>query len=195
MNVGIYLYPGAEVLDFSGPFEVFSTAARISGDAVPPFTVFLIGETAEPVAARGGYRVLPDFTVHEHPPVDVLVIAGGVYTDAIRNAPVLQWIRRQRRSASVVATVCTGIFLLAAADETLGCRVTTHWEDIGDLRRMFPRLEVIEGVRWVDAGPVVSSGGISAGLDMSLHLVARLHGDDLAERTAYQMEYIWNRRA
>ena len=130
MNIGIYIYDQAEVLDFSGPFEVFSTASRVCTDAAP-FDVFLVSETDETVVARAGL-------LH-------------------------------------------------------GRKVTTHWDDIADLRNMFPQLDVIENVRWVDQGDLLTSGGISAGIDMSLHLVSKLHSQALAQSTARQMEFAWTK--
>ncbi|WBU42399.1 MULTISPECIES: DJ-1/PfpI family protein [Marinobacter] len=192
MNIGIYIYPEAEVLDFSGPFEVFSTASRLCG-AEAPFSVYLIAENSEAVPARGGYKVLPDYSIKDHPPLDVLIIAGGVHTSEMKNKTVANWIERQAESVEIMATVCTGVFLLANAVQSLSCKVTTHWEDIPELRRLFGQLDVLEGVRWVDEGRIVSSGGISAGIDMSLHLVSRLHSVELAEKTAHQMEFTWTK--
>ena len=108
---------------------------------------------------------------------------------------VIAWIARQLAATPLVASVCTGVFLLARAGLPDGLEVTTHWEDVGDLRRAFPRLRVVEGVRTVEHPRIVTSAGISAGLDMSLGLVARLAGQDLAERTARQLEYAWDARA
>lgn len=104
---------------------------------------------------------------------------------------VIQWISEQAKKASTVASVCTGAFLLAEAGVLTAHRVTTHWEDIAELRTRFPALDVVEGVRWVDEGDVITSGGISAGIDMSLHLVAKLHDEALAHTTARQMEFAW----
>jgi transcriptional regulator GlxA family with amidase domain len=190
VNIGIFIYPDAEVLDFSGPFEVFSTASRLCGTE-NPFSVFLIAEGGATVSARGGYKVLPGYSIEDHPPLDVLIISGGVHTAQMENTTVINWIKRQAESVKLMATVCTGIFLLANAIQTLSCKVTTHWEDIPELRTMFGRLDVLEGVRWVDEGSIVSSSGISAGIDMSLHLVSRLHSEKLAENTARQMEFAW----
>lgn len=190
MNIGIYIYNQAEVLDFAGPFEVFATASRVSSGE-NPFTVFLIAENNEPVVARAGFQVVPHYTINDHPPLDVLMIAGGVHTGEMTKPNVMEWISVQAAAAGIVATVCTGVFLLAEACQDLSGKVTTHWEDANDLRKMFGRLEVAEGVRWVDDGKVVSSGGISAGIDMCLYLVARLHSLELADKTARQMEYFW----
>ena len=192
MNVGIYIYDDAEVLDFSGPFEVFSTAARVS--ATPnPFHVFLVGETGDTVAARNGFRVNPHFSFTDHPPVDLLVVVGGVHLGEMKKPAVLEWIRETSAQAKLVASVCTGAFLLAESGVLSSHKVTTHWEDIPDLRQSYPNLEVLENQRWVDEGDIVTSGGISAGIDMSLHLVGKIHGVELAEKTARQMEFEWTK--
>lgn len=194
MNIGIYIYDQAEVLDFAGPFEVFSTAARVCPDG-DPFTVFLVNETGEMVTARAGFRVASDYGFDHHPAIDVLIVVGGVHTAEMLKAPVIAWIAQQAKAATLVASVCTGAFLLAAAQVITTEPVTTHWEDIPDLRQQFPNLDVKEGIRWVDTETVVTSGGISAGIDMSLYLVSKLHSQALAEETARQMEFDWSRTA
>ncbi len=191
MNIGIYIYDNAEVLDFSGPFEVFSTAVRVS-KAPDLFRIYLIGETGRSVAARAGFKVIPDYSIHNHPELDLLVVVGGVHSGEMEKINVMNWLKQQHDQVPLVATVCTGIFLVANATDLSNVRVTTHWEDIADLRQQFPTLRVKEDIRWVDAGSLVSSGGISAGIDMSLYLVSRLHSRELAEKTARQMEYDWN---
>lgn len=192
MNVGIYIYDNAEVLDFSGPFEVFSTATRVSKNP-DLFRVYLIGETGGIVTARAGFKVIPDYSIHNHPPLDLLVVVGGVHTGEMEKNNVMAWIKQQRTQVALTATVCTGIFLLAKATDLSNIKVTTHWEDIPDLRQQFPDLNVQENIRWVDEGNLVSSGGISAGIDMSLYLVGRLYNRNLAEKTARQMEYDWQK--
>lgn len=190
MNIAILIYDQAEVLDFSGPFEVFTTASRLC-QAERPFNVFLIGESGQAVTARAGYRVVPNYGFHDHPPVDVLIVPGGVHTEAMRNPRMIRWIAQQEQNALLAASVCTGVFLLAAAGVLTHQNVTTHWEDIDGLREEFPELTVHPATRWIDEGRIVTSAGISAGIDMSLHLVGRLHSIDLAEKTARQMEYDW----
>lgn len=194
MNIGIYIYNNAEVLDFSGPFEVFSTASRICQDE-EPFNVFMISQSGNTITARGGYKVTPNHGFDEHPVIDVLIVVGGVHNDEMHIPPVISWISSQAIKAKVVASVCTGTFLLAQARVIKKHKVTTHWQDITDLKRMFPMLEVVEGVRWVDEGKVITSGGISAGIDMSLHLVSKLYSEDLAENTARQMEFSWTKNS
>jgi len=193
MNVAIYIYDDAEVLDFSGPFEVFSTANRLAQSAV--FNVFLVSQEQPAVNARGGFQVQANYSFDNHPPIDVLLISGGVHDAQLKNAPVIEWIAQQDKQAKKMASVCTGAFLLAQAQVLTAQKVTTHWSDIAQLRTLFPRLEVVENVRWVDQGRVVTSAGISAGIDMCLHLVSQLESIELAEQTARQMEFSWAQRA
>lgn len=191
MNIGIYVYPNAEVLDFAGPFEVFSTANRLA-ERKDAINVFLVSEKPGLLLARGGLQITPHYSFADHPDIDVLLVVGGVHDEEMSKAPVLAWIAAQSASSKITASVCTGVFLLAGAGVVTDQRVTTHWQDIADLKMQFPALQVCEGVRWVDCGAVVSSAGISAGIDMSLHLVARLCSLDLARQTAKQMEFDWS---
>ncbi len=192
MNVGILLFDDVEVLDFAGPFEVFSTAARLAGGTPRPFTVFTVAADA-PVVARGGLRVEPAHSLQTHPPIDLLIVPGGVVTAELAKPAIVDWIRTRSRSAALTASVCTGAFLLAEAGLPAGMTLTTHWEDVDDFRSRYPSIALAPERRYVDAGAIVSSAGISAGLDMSLHLVARLAGEPLAVRTARQMDYRWLR--
>ncbi|MFT3829014.1 MAG: DJ-1/PfpI family protein [Opitutaceae bacterium] len=193
LNVAVFIYDEVEVLDFAGPFEVFGTASRLvrrdRPPGVAPFRVLTVGERRITVRARGGLTVLPEFGFGAHPRPDVLLISGGVVEPELRKPAVETWLRAQAAGAQVVASVCTGAFLLAKIGLLDGLRATTHWEDIADLRAAAPRTRIEENVRWIDEGRVVTSAGISAGIDMSLHLVERLAGRELAERTARQMDY------
>lgn len=194
LRIGIHVFDDVEVLDFAGPYEVFTTATRVharSHPGTPLFEVCTIGHSHAEVRARAGLPVRPDFGFADHPPLDVLIVPGGVVTAELARAGVAPWIAAQAARVRITASVCTGAFLLAQAGVLAGKAATTHWEDIADLRAMFPGLEVREGLRWVDEGSVVSSAGISAGIDMSLHLVERLAGRALAERTARQLEFDW----
>lgn len=199
VHVGIYIFPDVEVLDFAGPFEVFTTASRVHGRNSPglpaPFEVYTVAQSASAVRARAGLRVLPDYTIATCPQLDILLIPGGVVDAELRNAEVVNWVAHCSKSAAVTASVCTGAFIIAKAGLLVGCRATTHWEDIADLRATFPDVEVVGNTRWVDEGTVVSSAGIAAGIDMSLHLVARFADDALAEATARQMDVPYVREA
>ncbi|WP_051378258.1 DJ-1/PfpI family protein [Derxia gummosa] len=195
-TVAIYLFPDVEVLDFAGPYEVFTTASRVARKLDPaaaePFSVMTVAREPGPVRARAGLRVIADATFDRLLPPDVLLIPGGVVTVELQSVEVIDWLRSVAGSARLTASVCTGAFLLARAGLLEGRACTTHWEDAADLRAMFPGLDVREGRRWVDEGAVVTSAGISAGIDMSLHLVARLAGRELALATARQMEVDWH---
>ncbi len=195
-TIAIYLFDQVEVLDFAGPFEVFCTAARMyertqAVGAPGLFTVFTVAQDNRPRLGRGGLQVQPQFHFGNHPAIDVLIVPGGVVTAELDNPAVIEWIGRTAQRAGLTASVCTGAFVLAKAGLLDGKPVTTHWEDIADLAAAFPALQVKSGVRWVDAGATVTSAGISAGIDMSLYLVARLAGRELAIRTARQMEFDW----
>ena len=206
-RVAILAFDGVEALDFAGPFEVFTTASRMhrrtlahpQATASPDlFDVFSVSATGAGsiVTARAGLRLVSDHGFDDAPQADVLVVPGGVVDQPMASPATLTWIAAQARSAYVTASVCTGAFLLAASGVIgAGEKATTHWEDIADLRAAFPSLDVVESLRWVDNGKVVSSAGISAGIDMSLHLVERLAGRTLAERTARQMDFGWTENA
>lgn len=195
INIGIYVYDDVEVLDFAGPYEVFTTATRMhsrkSRDDRALFNVFTIGRTTDPVRARAGLKVDPDYSINDHPAMDCLIVPGGVVTAELEKPDVISWISGQAIPKRVVAAVCTGAFLLAKTGKLAGKQVTTHWEDIEDLKEMFPSVDVLSTLRWVDEGAFVTSAGISAGIDMSLHLVERLHTRELAERTALQLDFDW----
>jgi len=189
MKVGIYIYENAEVLDFSGPFEVLTTANRVSGK--PLFDVSLVAQKAGVVFARAGYKVLADVGFDDAPQFELLIVVGGDHSQEINKPLVIEWIAQQASQAELVASVCTGAFLLAQAGVITTQQVTTHWQDITQLQLDFPKLNVQKELRWLDAGNIVTSGGISAGIDMTLHLVSRLHSQALAVKTAKQMEFLW----
>jgi transcriptional regulator GlxA family with amidase domain len=194
-TVGIFLFKEMEVLDFAGPFEVFHSASRvkvkIDQTASHPFEVVTIAESKDPVTARGGLLVTPQFTIDDHPPLHVLIIPGGMVKEEMHNSRVIQWIKNESKTTEITASVCTGAFLLAQAELLHNKSATTHWDDIDDLQTMFPSIQVQRDVRWVDGGRVITSAGISAGISMSLHLVSRLEGRELALQTARRMEFDW----
>jgi transcriptional regulator GlxA family with amidase domain len=193
-NVGILIFPDVEILDFCGPFEVFASATLPAqtdgGPEMRLFEVFTIAERSELVACRGGLLVQPNHTLDEHPPLDLVVIPGGYGTRREQENPViLDWIARLRRTGALTTSVCTGAFLLGAAGLLDGLRATTHWTTIDGLRAHLPTTNVLADARVVDEGEIITSAGVSAGIDMALHVVRRLHGDEVARRTARDMEY------
>ena len=145
------------------------------------------------VEARGVFQVKPHYSIQNVPELDVLIVVGGVHSEELCKMEVINWIRKTTEKTQITASVCTGAFLLAEAGLLDGLEVTTHWEDIPDLQRNYPNLQVRKGIRWIEQGKLFTAAGISAGIDMSLELVARLAGAELAERTARQMEYAWSR--
>lgn len=195
ITIGIYIYDDVEVLDFTGPLEVFSTASRVNKRLHPDdpdrFRVILIAATQKPIIARAGLLVMPMETLETNPSLDVLILPGGVIDREIMRDETIKWILKVTSNVSLVASICTGAFLLAKAGLLDGRQCTTHWEDVGDLRKMFPMVSVLDNVRWVESGNIITSAGISAGIDMSLRIVEMLADTDLAIKTARQMEYVW----
>jgi transcriptional regulator GlxA family with amidase domain len=193
LDVAILLFPEVEVLDFAGPFEVFSVASRIHrGTEHRPFRVSTVAAERMPVPARHGLPVIANYSFEEQPRADVLIVPGGIVDQPLGDAKTLAWLSAATREAALTASVCTGAFLLARIGLLKGRKVTTHWEDIPELRATHPDLTVVEDVPYVDGGRVVTSAGISAGIDMSLHLVSRILGVAAAQATARQMQYDWS---
>lgn len=196
-TVGILIFDEVEVLDFCGPFEVFSTAT-VEGDGEREerrlFNAIVIAEEDRLIRCRGGLLVQPHATLANHPPLDILVVPGGFGTRTqIKNDAVLAWIAAQSGTA-LTTSVCTGAFLLAANGLLDGKQATTHWASIDWLRSNFPAIDVRDDQRVIDEGSVITSAGVSAGIDMALHVVERLHGRAIAEQTARGMEYDWRTR-
>jgi transcriptional regulator GlxA family with amidase domain len=192
-TIGIYLFDDVELLDFAGPYEVFTTCSRVArrlGHALP-FETVAIGASSAAVTARAGVGLLPAHTIDAHPPLGVLIVPGGVVDAQLRDRRVIDWIRRIANTTTLTASVCTGALLLAEAGLLDGRPATTHWEDLAQLRADYPAVHVRDEGRWIDDGDIVTSAGIAAGIDMSLHIVARLCGPELAARTARQMDYPW----
>lgn len=194
--VGILLYDGVELLDLAGPYEVFTVASRVRLLADPagaePFTTFTVGKVAGLVRTHAGLLVAAQHGITDHPAIDVLIVPGGDVDDARADVALADWISRVAASSQLTASVCTGAFLLADAGLLDGRAATTHWMDVDDLQAARPAIRALRDVRWVDEGPVVTAAGISAGVDMSLHLVERLAGRELAVETARYMEYVWD---
>src|SRR6266516_7591904 len=192
-RVGILIFPDVEVLDFCGPFEVFSVT-RLNEDArreeSSPFEVLLVPESLETVVATGGLKLIPDVTLDTCPPLDILVVPGGWGTRAeAKNQRLLDWIAERGRSVETLTSVCTGSMLLGHAGLLDGRRATTHWRSLDRMRDAFPAVTVEDKLHVVEDGTVLTSAGISAGIDMALRVVARYHGDAIARATARHMEY------
>jgi transcriptional regulator GlxA family with amidase domain len=194
-TVGILIFDGVEVLDFTGPFEVFSRtrltpgAASRRSEATAPFEVLTIAPSHAPVTAVGGLVVVPGHSLATAPPIDLLVVPGGWGTRSLLgNADVIGWIRHVAARAEHVTGVCTGALLLAAAGLLEGRRATTHWAALDELAALGRGVLVVRDRRVVDDG-VVTSAGISSGMDMAFYMVEALHGREVADETAHYMEY------
>ncbi|OOG23628.1 AraC family transcriptional regulator [Thioalkalivibrio denitrificans] len=200
-NVGILIFENVEVLDFCGPYEVFVTTRLDESrrrETEAPYKVSLLAATAEPVTCSGGMRVLPTHTLADAPAQDILVVPGGWGVRALLDdAPLMEWLREQAGQVKTLASVCTGSLLLASAGLLDGREATTHWRSLPLMKERFPQVGVHEDVHVVEDGNIISSAGISAGMDLALRIVARDHGDEVAANAARNMEYPWpsdNRR-
>jgi transcriptional regulator GlxA family with amidase domain len=194
-TVAILIFDDVEVLDFAGPFEVFSrtrlvagVASRLTEDSAP-FRVFTVARNGDAVTAIGGLRVIPGYGWAEAPPIDILVVPGGFGTRRLLDDDsTLGWITRTAARASQVTSVCTGALLLAKAGLLAGRRATTHWAGLDLLASLDPTIQVQRDARVVSDG-VVTSAGVSAGIDMAFTIVERLCGRGVADETAHYMEY------
>jgi transcriptional regulator GlxA family with amidase domain len=190
LKVGILLFNEVEVLDFAGAFEVFSlaeepqTRAKLAG-------VCTIAQSREIISARNGLKVMPDYDFEDAPGLDLLIVPGGYGAEEIeiKNEVLLAWLKKRAESTPIVASVCTGAFLLAKAGLLGDRRATTHWMDCDRLEREYPEVSVQRVVKYVDEGNILTSGGISAGIDLCFYLLTRLFGADIARQTAKRMEY------
>jgi len=189
-NVAILIFPEVEVLDFTGPFEVFAVTDELNEGKF--FHTFTVAGSPGIVRARNGLQIAPDHTFASAPAADIFVVPGGAGTRALLKQPAgLEWVREQAGQAEVVASVCTGVLVLASAGLLHGLRATTHYENFAELAALAPGTDIDQARRFTDNGRVLTSAGISAGIDLSLHIVSRLHGTATAEKTARYMEYHW----
>jgi transcriptional regulator GlxA family with amidase domain len=192
----LLMFDEVELLDFAGPYEVFTTAnrmaARRDATAAAPFELVTASPDGRPATARAGLVLQPDCALADAPRSDVLLVPGGVVDHLLEDAPLLAELRRRADHAQIAASICTGAFVLAKAGLLHDAEATTHWEDADDLARRYPSLRIQPERRWVDNGRIVTSAGIAAGIDMSLHLVARLVDLELAQRTARQLDVPWS---
>jgi transcriptional regulator GlxA family with amidase domain len=196
-TVGILIFDDVEVLDFAGPFEVFSRTRTVAGsdsrrtDDSAPFETFTVARTRDAVTAIGGLKVLPHYAWADAPPIDILVVPGGFGTRALlHDEATLTWIRESAARARQVTSVCTGALLLAKIGLLQGKRATTHWAGIDLLATIDPTIDVQRERRVVHDG-VFTSAGVSAGIDMSFAVVEQICGRAVALETAHYIEYPW----
>ncbi|MFA0962303.1 DJ-1/PfpI family protein [Roseivirga sp. BDSF3-8] len=180
ITVAFYLQDGVEVLDFAGPLEVFSYAG---------FEVFIVSKTKDPIISQGVLRVVPDYSLDDAPEADILAFFGGNSGLPTNDPEVIDWVKSRAEGADHLFSVCTGAFILGRAGQLDGLTVTTFHQSIEGLRELVPEADVRADVRFVDNGRVITTAGISAGIDGALHLVAKLRGKEAAVQAAGYMEY------
>jgi transcriptional regulator GlxA family with amidase domain len=194
-QVGILIFENVEVLDFAGPFEVFSRTRTVPGpesrcsDDSAPFQVFTVAKTREPVAATGGLVVVPAFGFADAPRIDLLVVPGGFGTrPLLQDEETLEWIRSTAAAAQRVTSVCTGALLLGKLGLLDGKRATTHWAALDLLESVAPAARVDREQRVIDDG-IITSAGVASGIDMAFYIVESLCGQAVADETARYIEY------
>ncbi len=189
-KVAILIFDEVEVLDFCGPFEVFALAGRSLPEK--PFDVFTVAEKPGPVIARNGLSVNPRCTIADCPQPDMLIVPGGYGTRReMHNQALIAWIGAQAAQVELVMSVCTGALLLARAGLLDGLEATTHFGALDLLREVAPRATIRPDQRFTDNGRILLSAGISAGIDLSFHIMTKLLGHEVAAETARWMEYDW----
>ena len=196
-NLAIFLFEAVEVLDFAGPYEVFSVAG-LRTMPQKPFNVYTVAEKS-PVVARNGLTIIPDFLLDNCPPPDIFLVPGGGGTTPegepfgsrkeMHNPLVLKWVQQHAQSAELVLSVCTGALILGQAGLLENKKATTHFKALESLRAISPNIEVVENVRYVDNGNLILSAGVSAGIDMSYYVVSKLLGKATADEAARYAQY------
>jgi len=192
MNIGLLLFDDAEELDFVGPYEVFTMSNEVFTHfgKPEPDKVMLLSQSGGPVTCKKGMRVEVHAGIADAPPLDVLLVPGGEGTRTeVDNAALLAWIAQADATTTWTTSVCTGAMLLTASGAAAGKRVTTHWAFVETLRNRGEAAQVLENIRYVRDGKIVTAAGVSAGIDMALWLVGQLHGADHARATQRAMEY------
>ena len=178
MTVAFYLQDVVELLDFAGPMQVFSYSG---------FKVFTVSKTKQPIISQGILKVIPEYDITDAPQADILAFFGGNANAATQDEKVINWVKKQQ--PDYYFSVCTGAFILGKAGLLDNQTATTFHSSIDALRKEFPKAKVLSDVRFIDNGNVITTAGISAGIDGALHLVSKLKGEDVAKSTAYYMEY------
>ena len=192
-RVGILIFPDVEVLDFCGPFEVFSVTRlnESKGREEPsPFEVLLVAESLEAISTIGGMRVLPNRTLRTCPPIDILLVPGGWGTrQEMSNPRLIAWVKKRTQQVELLASVCTGALILGSTGLLDGRTATTHWKSLDLMSQRFPSVKVDRRRHVVVDGRIITSAGISAGIDLALHIVQHYFGKRAAHATARHMEY------
>ncbi|MCL2470911.1 MAG: DJ-1/PfpI family protein [Propionibacteriaceae bacterium] len=204
LSIGLFVFNNMEILDYAAPYQVFATASRVNAqqqsspssttaptkDGEDLFSLVTISSSTEPVTMQAGAVILPQATIGDHPELSCLVIPGGKQgVEALINqGDAVTWIKEQAATVPLVASVCTGAFLLAHTGLLDGRKATTHWAYADDLRQRFPAVDVVDSHRWTDSGQFITAAGLTSGIDMALHLVERMSSRELSVATARALE-------
>lgn len=189
LNVAILMFDGVQIIDYTGPYEVFGSAG---------FNVYTVAEKADPIRTAWGMSVVPKYTFENHPKPDILMTPGGgvpLVNKFSDNPKVIQWVKNNAKDAKYVLSVCNGAFFLAKAGLLDGLEATTTAGLISDLKEVAPKARVVKDKRVVDNGKIVTSGGLSAGIEGALHIVSKVHGEGAAQSIAMGLEYNWDRNS
>jgi transcriptional regulator GlxA family with amidase domain len=181
LNVAIFIYQGVELLDFAGPGEVFAST--------PGFNVYTVAAKAEPITSQGFVKITPQYGIDRCPKPDIIVLPGGASDIPMKDEKVIAWVRQTAPGTIVTLSVCTGASLLSKAGLLDGKTATTFHNYIETLQQMTPRAKVIRDTRFVDNGSIITTAGVSAGIDGALHVIEKLRGREAAQTTATYMEY------
>lgn len=189
-SVQILAFDDMEVLDYAGPYEVFNVAGELSEPSA--FLVTSVGVTPTPVG-RGGFKVVPDYTLDDAPASDVLVVPGGRGTRVLQqDEAVLTWLRGRAADVSLFLTVCSGALVAGSAGLLAGLEATTHHDAFGELAEASPTTGILSGPRFVRSSDSIrTSAGVSAGIDLALAVVEELAGADLRASVEAEMEWMW----
>ena len=182
LSVAVLLFDGAEVIDYAGPWEVFGEAG---------FRVFGVAEKRDPIRATFGQKLVPDYTFADSPPADILLVPGGGVGASLDKPELIKWVRKNAQSSTHVMSVCTGAFILARAGLLDGLSATTITGALDRFEKFATKTKVVHDQRYVDNGKIITTAGLSAGIDGAFYLLAKISGKEAAQKTALHMEYRW----
>jgi putative intracellular protease/amidase len=182
-TVAVLLFDGAEIIDYAGPWEAFGEAG---------FKVFTVAENTKPINATFGQKIVADYTFENSPRADVLLIPGGAVKKSTQNEALLKWVQKNAQASEHVMSVCTGAFILAKAGLLDGLMATTVNHAIDDLAKVSSKIKVVRDQRYVDNGKIITTAGLSSGIDGAFHVIEKIRGRGEAQSTALGMEYRWS---
>lgn len=181
-KVAILIFEGVQIIDYTGPWEIFGQAG---------FDIFTVAKNSDAINTTFGMKVTPHYTLEDHPKPDIVLVPGGQVLDTQKDPVIQKWLNEKTEQAEIVLSVCNGAYILAKAGLLNGLKATTTRSLVDGLANAAPNITVVHNTRFVDNGKVITSGGLSAGMDAALHVVSRIHGEKRANRIAYGIEYDW----